>query len=113
WYINFFENVGTVQFDHRVAAMSLVALILGTWAYGRSQPLTARARWHLNALAAMVLIQAALGITTLLLVVPIPVALAHQTGAVILFTLGLCFAHEASGVAKASIPISVAMKPAE
>jgi cytochrome c oxidase assembly protein subunit 15 len=113
WYINFFENIGTVQFDHRVLAMTLVALIIGTWVYGRRQPLTPRARWFLNALAVMVLIQAALGITTLLLVVPIPIALAHQTGAVILFTLSLCFAHEASGVAEGRIPISMAMKPAE
>jgi cytochrome c oxidase assembly protein subunit 15 len=113
WYLNLFENVGTVQFDHRVLAISLVALILGTWAYGLRRPLTPRGRWFLNALAAMVVIQAALGITTLLLVVPIPVALAHQTGALILFTLGVCFAHEASGVREAPIPISIAMKPAE
>ena len=113
WYMNFFENIGTVQFDHRVLAMSLVALILGAWAYGRRRTLTTRARWRLNALATMVLIQAALGITTLLLVVPVPIALAHQTGALILFTLGVCFAHEASGVREARIPISAVLKPAE
>jgi cytochrome c oxidase assembly protein subunit 15 len=113
WYLNFFENVGTVQFDHRVLAMCMVALILGTWAYGRRQPLTPRGRVFLNALGAMVLVQAALGITTLLLVVPIPIALAHQTGALILFTLGICFAHEAYGVREASVPVALAMKPAE
>ena len=113
WYMNLFENVGTVQFDHRLLAVSLIALIFRTWAYGRTRALTPRGRWLLNALAAMVLIQAALGITTLLLVVPIPIALAHQTGALILFTLGVCFAHEASGVREASVPKSVAMKPAE
>jgi cytochrome c oxidase assembly protein subunit 15 len=113
WYMNFFENIGTVQFDHRVLAMSLVALVLGTWAYARRKPLTPRGRVFMNALGAMVLIQAALGITTLLLVVPIPVALAHQTGALILFTLGICFAHEAAGVREAGVPLALALKPAE
>src|SRR5690606_1324854 len=29
WYVNFFENVTTVQFDHRIVAYAVVALGLG------------------------------------------------------------------------------------
>jgi cytochrome c oxidase assembly protein subunit 15 len=40
-----------------------------------------------------VLLQAALGISTLLLAVPIPLAAAHQAGAVVLWTLALWSLH--------------------
>jgi cytochrome c oxidase assembly protein subunit 15 len=43
----------------------------------------------------MAALQAALGISTLLLVVPIPLAAAHQAGAVALLTLALATAHAA------------------
>jgi cytochrome c oxidase assembly protein subunit 15 len=42
---------------------------------------------------AMGLLQAALGISTLVLQVPLSLALAHQAGALILFTLAVWFAH--------------------
>jgi cytochrome c oxidase assembly protein subunit 15 len=41
----------------------------------------------------MAVLQAALGISTLLLVVPIPLAAAHQAGAVVLWTLVLWSLH--------------------
>jgi cytochrome c oxidase assembly protein subunit 15 len=42
----------------------------------------------------MALVQVGLGITTLVLVVPVAVASLHQMGAVVLFSLALWCAHE-------------------
>ena len=83
---NPFENVAMVQFDHRVLAVTLVAVVLwlglvaARGARGRART---AARWS----AGMVLIQAALGIATLLLVVPVALGAAHQAGALILIGL--------------------------
>jgi cytochrome c oxidase assembly protein subunit 15 len=44
-------------------------------------------------------LQAALGISTLLLVVPIPLAAAHQAGAVLLLTAAIAFRHTLRGTA--------------
>jgi cytochrome c oxidase assembly protein subunit 15 len=114
WYLNLFENVATVQFEHRVLAMSLVALIAGLWIYGRNRTLSARAHKFRHALLAMAVAQAILGISTLLLVVPIPLALTHQMGALALFTLSICFAHAVRPVAiPASKPLHFSTNPAE
>ena len=56
-------------------------------------PLPPLARYPLDLLAAMALLQVALGIATLLLVVPIPLAAAHQAGAVLLLTLTVLALH--------------------
>ena len=47
----------------------------------------------LNALGLAVLLQFALGVSTLLLVVPVPLAAAHQAGAVILLTAAVVWRH--------------------
>ena len=44
-------------------------------------------------IAAVALLQVALGIATLVLVVPIPLAAAHQAGAVLLLTAAIVFRH--------------------
>jgi cytochrome c oxidase assembly protein subunit 15 len=94
WYLNMFENVMTVQFDHRILAILLVIKIVGMWLRSRKAPLPPRARTLTNAVLGMAFVQAGLGISTLLLVVPTPLALAHQSGALILFTLSICLAHD-------------------
>jgi heme a synthase len=94
WYANFFENVATVQFEHRLLAVALVVFVAAIWLRARRAELGRRGRRLTHAVGAMTIIQAALGISTLLLVVPVPLALAHQTGALILFTLSICLAHE-------------------
>ena len=93
WHANLFENVMTVQFNHRVLAVALVILIVGAWLHARRLALRAPARLMMHAVLAMAFVQAVLGISTLLLVVPLPLALAHQTGALTLFTFALCLAH--------------------
>jgi cytochrome c oxidase assembly protein subunit 15 len=47
----------------------------------------------LHTLAAVATLQAALGISTLLLVVPLPLAVAHQAGALLLLTAALVARH--------------------
>jgi cytochrome c oxidase assembly protein subunit 15 len=93
-YRNLFENIATVQFDHRLLAiLTLIAVTVFWWAATRV-PMARRARLAAHLLFAMVLIQVTLGISTLLLHVPVSLAAAHQAGALALFTLGLFASHE-------------------
>lgn len=82
WYLNFFEDIPTVQFDHRVLAIATFTLIVILWLKLRREALEIRRRAHVVLFAACV--QVALGISTLLLMVPISLAAAHQAGAAIL-----------------------------
>jgi len=91
---NLFENMATVQFDHRLLATSLAATVIVFWARGRRRVTAPRQRLALNLLLLAVVVQVSLGIATLLLVVPIPLAAAHQAGAVLLLTAALFAAHQ-------------------
>jgi len=93
WYLNFFSNMATVQFDHRLIAWVLAFLVPWFWWRGTRLPLAPRARMALHFLLAALVTQISLGLATLLLVVPIPLAAAHQAGAVILLTATLWTAH--------------------
>lgn len=93
-WVNFFEDVTTLQFDHRLLALATVTGILAFWAWARGVGLRWRTRLAIDVLAMTVLIQAALGISTLLLIVPLPLALLHQAGAVALFSAALWAAFE-------------------
>ncbi|GLK71620.1 COX15/CtaA family protein [Ancylobacter dichloromethanicus] len=76
---NFFENVLTVQFNHRLFAYVLFALAVGHWLSARRVGGAVRRR--ANFILALVAAQATLGILTLIHQVPIDIALAHQFGA--------------------------------
>jgi heme a synthase len=90
---NWFENIAAVQFDHRLLAVATAAIIVSVWAAGQRAILPRPARAALHALLGLAALQAALGIATLLLVVPIPLAAAHQAGAVLLLTTATVFRH--------------------
>jgi heme a synthase len=91
WWRNVFEDVTTVQFEHRLLGYVVVALALWqAFAASRAAPGTALAR-RARAVGALALSQAALGIVTLLLVVPIWAGLLHQAFAMLLF--GMAVAH--------------------
>jgi heme a synthase len=79
---NFVANVTTVQFDHRIGAYVLTALILAYAVASRRASSAARNRALL--LAALVLVQLGIGIATLIGNVPIGLALMHQATALIL-----------------------------
>lgn len=91
---NFFANVATVQFDHRVLAISTVIVVLALALRSTRLSLPRRATWAIYAATIMVLIQATLGISTLLLVVPTPLASAHQAGALVLSAILLWVVYE-------------------
>ncbi len=93
WYRNWFENPAAAQFDHRLLAETTWLVIAALWLYGRRLGLAARPRAALDALFAMATLQAGLGIATLVLVVPLPVAVAHQAGAILLLTAAMVARH--------------------
>jgi heme a synthase len=86
---NFFENIITVQFDHRVLATLLFIIIPVFWFKAGSFELSPLARTGRHLLLAALLLQVTLGISTLLLVVPVTLAAAHQAGAIVLLTAAL------------------------
>ena len=95
-WINIFENPPTVQFCHRWLALTTGAVVLAYWVRTRigRAALTAETRRIAHLLGAMVVVQISLGITTLLLAVPVPVAVGHQAGAFILLALLIWALHE-------------------
>lgn len=97
WWLNGFENIATVQFDHRTFAYISAACIVWLWVTVRRAQTAARARLAASLLLGMVTLQVMLGISTLLLAVPLPLAVLHQAGAALLFTLTLWTLHELTG----------------
>jgi cytochrome c oxidase assembly protein subunit 15 len=93
WWVNLFENVATVQFNHRLVAYLLAAGIVALWWSARRADLPTRARVGLNLLLLALAAQVTLGIATLIYIVPLPLAAAHQAGALALFTAALYVAH--------------------
>ncbi len=88
WWRNFFENPLTAQFDHRLVAYAVLAAAL-LHAADAARTLRGAARWGALALGAGVLLQATLGIVTLLAQAPLALALMHQGMAVIVLTLAV------------------------
>jgi cytochrome c oxidase assembly protein subunit 15 len=94
WWKNFFWNMATVQFDHRLLAWALAFAVPALWWRARGTPgLPSRARAGTAALLAMLAVQVGLGIATLVNVVPLPLAALHQAGALLVFAFALNVAH--------------------
>uniref|UniRef100_A0A182TEF2 Cytochrome c oxidase assembly protein COX15 n=1 Tax=Anopheles melas TaxID=34690 RepID=A0A182TEF2_9DIPT len=91
---NFTENPTTVQFDHRVLGTATLTLITGMFLLSRRRLLPPRAYKAATAVAAMGWMQVALGITTLLTYVPVPLAASHQSGSLVLLSLAIWLTHE-------------------
>lgn len=95
WYLNFFNNMATVQFDHRLGAWALAFLV--SWFWWRIQACSAaspRARLVANLLILALAVQIVLGIATLLLAVPVALGAAHQGGSMVVFGILLWLNHE-------------------
>ena len=90
---NLFDNPATVQFDHRLLALAtftiVVLLGIALW----RQALGPRARRAVFLLLAAVLAQVSLGIMTLVLHVPVVLAVSHQATGLLLLTASLYLAH--------------------
>ena len=90
---NLFDNMTTVQFDHRLLAITTFLVIVVFWWRSHSTVLPRRARRAAHALLVTAGLQVALGISTLLLSVPIILATSHQAVAMLLFTVALYLVH--------------------
>ena len=108
WWRNFFDNMLTVQFSHRMIAYVLLAVaIFHAIDARKSRPAAAVARGAWWLLAAMVL-QVAIGVATLLHQVPIDMGIAHQANAIVVLTLALLQAERLS----ATQPKMISGRPA-
>ena len=92
WYLNWFENVMTTQFNHRVLALTLTSIIIIIWWHVISANYTPEIKKLAFYLVLCIIAQALIGIATLLLIVPKWLALAHQTSGLILFSLSVAIA---------------------
>ena len=88
WYRNLFENPLAVQFDHRLLGTMLVTAVITLW-IGSRRLGAFSGRRLVDLLLLAGLAQVSLGITTLLLGVPVVVAVLHQGGAVLVLTSAL------------------------
>lgn len=82
-YLNFFENPVTVQFNHRI--LGFLSLITGILLLICSK--TKQLHKKIILIVLMIILQMILGVATLLNYVPIYLAISHQLGALILFSL--------------------------
>ena len=94
---NLFENVLTVQFNHRIAGYALwlaaVAHLWSVFTMGAARPVRRLAL----AFAAVVTAQAILGILTLIYVTPVGLAILHQGFAVVVLTVAVVHAGRLGG----------------
>jgi len=87
--VNFFEDVTTVQFTHRVLALTTFTLVVTLWFLIRRSGASGPIRRASSILLGLAVLQVTLGISTLVLYVPLALAAAHQAVAVLLLTAGL------------------------
>jgi heme a synthase len=86
---NFFKNIATVQFDHRLLATLALITIALLWLLSLRYRLPTQVRTGLHLVIATALLQVTLGISTLLLHVPVSLVTTHQVGALLLLTVVL------------------------
>lgn len=84
WIENFVDNVALVQFNHRIMAFFVLAVALGATMKTRSIAPTSHAAARMTFISALVLLQFALGVVTLIYAVPIVLGLAHQVLAMVI-----------------------------
>ena len=91
---NFFENIISIQFNHRVLAYLLTIFVISlSIALLRSET-NKKIKIAAMLLIAALALQASLGIATLLYLVPVALASLHQAGAILLFTVSLILTHQ-------------------
>jgi cytochrome c oxidase assembly protein subunit 15 len=113
WWRNFFDNPLTVQFTHRMVAYALLALaVMHLIDVIRSRAPRVVVTGAI-ALVVTVLMQAAIGILTLLYQVPIVPALLHQAVAIVVLTLGICQLDRLMAHRAVSVPLNQRLVPAE
>ncbi len=100
WWSNAFENPAAAQFHHRLLAMSVTAFVLILAWRAQKAPLPQSVRRALFAFGAVVTVQLVLGVTTLLLAVPIPLGVLHQFTGVLALTAALVATQRATATSE-------------
>jgi cytochrome c oxidase assembly protein subunit 15 len=98
WYLNPLENMVTVQFNHRWLAITTGIILIAWYIRGRSHFEETKLQRSFKLVGMMVIIQLVLGITTLLMQVPVLLGALHQAGALLLFSALLFNLHALSRV---------------
>lgn len=88
-YLNLFENITMVQFNHRVMAAIIALVALWSLLAGFRAHVPGRVKASILLTACVVAGQFALGIWTLIAVVPFKLAILHQLGALLLLSVTL------------------------
>jgi len=94
WWINFFENAGLAQFDHRIGAYVVAVVAIVVFVSALRARLTGPALTSAYAILIVTFAQIALGIATLLSQAPILLSALHQTTALLLLSAALWHAFE-------------------
>ena len=92
-WLSAFEDITTIQFNHRIFAYIIAALVVGFSVIALRKDISTKARIGIYCMLFLLLVQITLGITTLVFYVPIAIAAAHQIGAVALLTATLFVSH--------------------
>lgn len=98
WYLNPLENMVAVQFNHRWLAIMTGIILVAWYIRGRSHFEEAMLQRSFKLVGMMVIIQLVLGITTLIMQVPVLLGALHQAGALLLFSALLFNLHALSRV---------------
>ena len=91
WWRNMLENPSLVQLDHRILATASFTAIMGLYAYARFSPKLKKALPRacmkgVHGVVGFAWLQVALGISTLIYLVPLPLASAHQANSLALLS---------------------------
>jgi cytochrome c oxidase assembly protein subunit 15 len=92
-WLSAFEDVTTVQFNHRLLAIGTLAAVVVLWLRTLRAGVPGALALAAHAVLHATLIQVALGISTLLLRVPVSLAATHQAGALLVLTAVTVLAH--------------------
>jgi cytochrome c oxidase assembly protein subunit 15 len=99
WWINFFENPGLAQFDHRIGAYVVAISAIALWWSAIRAKLTGAARASAYAVLVVTGAQFTLGVLTLLHQAPLLLSALHQATAVALLSAAIWYAFEIRAVA--------------
>jgi cytochrome c oxidase assembly protein subunit 15 len=92
-WLSAFENITTIQFNHRMFAYLIAILMVGFSVIALRSNISRKVRVGIFSMLALLAVQITLGITTILFHVPVATAAAHQVGAVALLTATLFVSH--------------------
>ena len=91
WWRNALENPSLAQLDHRILATTTFSAIVALFAYSRFSPkaknlIPAASKKAMHGVLGFACLQVALGVSTLIYLVPLPLASAHQAGSLALLS---------------------------